>query len=538
MVRLKIAVLFGSFNPLTKAHLTMMNTAMAHLKADRGLFVATNGKYLRRKTLKINDPFYLSEEERAEMVKSACQNTPNLDFWGFELGGAIPSRYKTLCKIQRQYPDATLVELQGADKVFSILKSNRAQEHLQAFSVAVIGRNGIDLKAVLEQYPLFRQYRSSFILLPPLQEEAAISSTKVRECFYQGNDYSSLVPEGAATVLARHTPDDFSQTFPKRMQALIESSRFGGRQAGREVYRENGRLFHLWQQGKPEIPFGDFSSFLNNTRIYQTEFSVADLGRRYPHTQTGCINANCVDVAAQLIEQGYNPAILNLASARRPCGGYDMGYAAQEESLCQMSNLSLSLYQFGDPKYKNVRESGAPLRGIGYPLNQNFGGIYTPNVTFFRHNKSKYFALRDRPFTCDVITVAALSFTGRSIFSGINELSYRASDGGFTPGGEAIMLNKIRTIFRLGVEQGKDSLVLGAFGNGAYRLPVPQVSELFGRVMVEPEFAGKFRLLVFAILESPRTPSGPQGKFGPYYTRFGCYEAPLGGENTRPQKDF
>ena len=54
----KIAVLFGSFNPITNAHVAILKAAVAHLGADRGLFVVTNGKYLKKKTVKIGDPFY------------------------------------------------------------------------------------------------------------------------------------------------------------------------------------------------------------------------------------------------------------------------------------------------------------------------------------------------------------------------------------------------------------------------------------------------------------------------------------------------
>jgi nicotinic acid mononucleotide adenylyltransferase len=57
---MKIAVLFGSFNPFTNAHLAAMKTAVDALQADKGLFVATNGQYLRKKTVKRNDPFYLT----------------------------------------------------------------------------------------------------------------------------------------------------------------------------------------------------------------------------------------------------------------------------------------------------------------------------------------------------------------------------------------------------------------------------------------------------------------------------------------------
>ncbi len=40
---------------------------------------------------------------------------------------------------------------------------------------------------------------------------------------------------------------------------------------------------------------------------------------------------------------------------------------------------------------------------------------------------------------------------------------------------------------------------------------------------IEPEFAGKFRLIAFAILESSRYPDGLDGKFAPFYHEFGAY---------------
>jgi nicotinic acid mononucleotide adenylyltransferase len=43
---MRIAVLFGSFNPMTNAHVGAMKTAVKAINADKGLFVATNGKYL------------------------------------------------------------------------------------------------------------------------------------------------------------------------------------------------------------------------------------------------------------------------------------------------------------------------------------------------------------------------------------------------------------------------------------------------------------------------------------------------------------
>lgn len=517
---MKICVLFGSFNPLTKAHIAAMKTAVNTIGANLGLFVATNGQYLKRKTVKIDDPFYLSEDERKSIIEKVCATEPNFEFACFELGGINPSRFKTLCKIQKMYPGAEIYEIQGADKVHTLLKSSHGEEYVGKFRFVVFERYGIDLDAMFRENPMLHQLRDSFVILPPLDE---ISSTEVRNRFYGGKDFSELVPEAVVEVMGKYTPADFSISFEERMKVKMASGRFGRQNARKEIYQLNTQLFHDWQKGTADIDLGDHKAFLDGAKLYKKPFDVSDMGTVYESTVTGCINADCMDVAEQLIAKGYNPAILNLASAKRPCGGWDAGMGAQEESLCFSSTLSQSLYQFGDPKYKNVRDSGVPVREIGYPHDINYGGIYSSGVTFFRNNISKYYTLRDESFKCDVITVAALCFNGKSHYAGIDELSYQAEDGGFTPEGREIMLNKIRTIFRMGVEHGNDVLVLGGFGCGAYALLPSAVAPLFRVVMEEPEFKNKFKQLVFAILERPRRPQGLDGHFAPFYREFGTY---------------
>ena len=519
---MKIAVLFGSFNPLTNAHITALRTAVKAIGADKGLFVATNGKYLKRKTVKIDDPFYLSEDERKAILEKVCETEPDLEFWGFELGGINPNRFKTLCKIQKQYPGAEIYEIQGADKVHTLLKSAHGEEYVSTFRFVVFERYGIDLDALFLENSLLAELRDSFVILPPLTET---SSTEVRNRFYAGKDFSELVPNAVVETMSKYKSSDFSISFEERMKVTMASGRFGRQNARKEIYKLNTKLFHDWKNGTNDIDFGDYKTYLDGAKLYKKPYDVRGMGKIYDSTQTGCVDADCIDIAEQLIAQGYNPAILNLASAKRPCGGWDAGMGAQEESLCFASTLSQSLYQYGDPKYKNVRDSGVPLKEIGYPHDINYGGIYSPGVTFFRNNISKFYTLRNESFKCDVITVAALCFNGKSHYAGIDELSYQSEDGGFTSEGKEIMLNKIRTIFRMGVEHGKDSLVLGAFGCGAYALLPSAVVPLFREVMEEPEFRNKFKLLVFAILERPRRPHGLDGHFAPFYREFGEYSA-------------
>ncbi len=309
------------------------------------------------------------------------------------------------------------------------------------------------------------------------------------------------------------------------LETIRHGGRFGAKRVREVVYTDNVEVFRNWQYRLPcgrIVGLGDRDAMLTGTQVYSRAFNVDNVPAHDRETKTGCANADCVDVAKKLLDAGFNPAIVNLASRRRPGGGYDKGMGAQEETLCRLSTLSQSLYQYYDPKYKCVRDANVPHRFNAYPLDINFGGIYSPSVVFFRKNARDGYAFREKPFTCGVVTVAALSFREPNDFCN-EERQYMAPDGGFTPEGEAIQFNKIRTIFRLALANGHDSVVLGAFGCGVNKLPADAVANQFRRVLEESEFTGKFRSIVFAILErgGARRPVEEQGKFSPFYKTFG-----------------
>ena len=141
----------------------------------------------------------------------------------------------------------------------------------------------------------------------------------------------------------------------------------------------------------------------------------------------------------------------------------------------------------------------------------NFGGVYSPEVTVFR-NASDSYAFLDEPYKVGIVSVAALSFNEKSG----KDLQYKNAEGGFTPEGLEIMKNKIRTIYRLALSNGHDALVAGAFGCGAFRLPVDKVAAMFHEILNEAEFKNKFKEVVFAILDK----EGENGKFAPFYQMF------------------
>jgi uncharacterized protein (TIGR02452 family) len=294
-----------------------------------------------------------------------------------------------------------------------------------------------------------------------------------------------------------------------------------------DVYKHNLEIFKTWQyeapSGKTVDLMGSRQQLLDNTKVYRVAVSAAEVPSRFNVVQTGCANEDCLVVAKTLIDRGLNPAVLNLADAYHACGMYNSGSGAQEESLCRASTLSLTLYQYYNKMWAG--KAGVTLRPEpAYPMDIHFGGIYSHDVTVFRDNGQTGFALREEPFPTSIISVAALNFR---VGHKTNNLEYASADGGFTPEGRQVMFDKIRTIYRIALLNGHDSLVLGAFGCGVFRLKPELVAAYFNDVLQEEEFHGKFHTVVFAMLEgkgSSRKKVEDEGDFAPFYQVFGRFE--------------
>lgn len=143
-------------------------------------------------------------------------------------------------------------------------------------------------------------------------------------------------------------------------------------------------------------------------------------------------------------------------------------------------------------------------------MDERFGGIYSGIVTFFRSTEQMGSMLEEEPVNIPVISVAALS--GPRI----------GPDGLMLPEETEITLDKMRTIFRIGLMQGHDSLVLSAMGCGAFANPPAHIAKLFHQVILEDEFRDKYRMIDFAILDGYRTGlrHNPEGNLVPFQREF------------------
>lgn len=161
--------------------------------------------------------------------------------------------------------------------------------------------------------------------------------------------------------------------------------------------------------------------------------------------------------------RGEKTAVHNFASATNPGGGVVNGSSAQEECLCRCSNLYFCLNT--QPMWNGFY---GPHRKEKNPLH-NDDIIYTPDVIVFKTDTSEPKQMPEEKWYCvDVITCAAPNLRERP------GNRYNSGDG-FQPvkvtDKELLEIHekRLRRILDVALSHGVTSIVLGAFGCGAFQ---------------------------------------------------------------------
>ena len=124
-------------------------------------------------------------------------------------------------------------------------------------------------------------------------------------------------------------------------------------------------------------------------------------------TEVTVVADDCLDVAHRWLwgNDELEVCVLNMASRRNPGGGVTKGAGAQEEYLFRCSDYYKFLYRYAP----YASEYGLARSHYQYPLDQNFGGIYSPGVTIFRENEKSGYKLTSSPWKVNMIAVAGMN---------------------------------------------------------------------------------------------------------------------------------
>jgi uncharacterized protein (TIGR02452 family) len=206
-------------------------------------------------------------------------------------------------------------------------------------------------------------------------------------------------------------------------------------------------------------------------------------------------NQDCLYTAAEMHARGLNPMVLDMASDGHFGGGYLTGARAQEEDCCRRTGLSIA----ADPQHHLQRNNFYPLSA-----HSPSAGLYVPHVPVFRAGADKGYQYLNHPFK---VAFGAFAAFNRP----------QLENGKLRPQEAAITRDKIRTFFEMARQKGHDSVVLGAFGCGAFRNPPDEIAEMMIDV-AKSEFAHCFKEIVIPVIDDHNSwhAHNPQGNFRPF----------------------
>jgi len=233
---------------------------------------------------------------------------------------------------------------------------------------------------------------------------------------------------------------------------------------------------------------GQILSSLKKTTFYGADHVHQPASKGAHSTRIEVTNETTLSAHQRHLAKGHNAVSLNFASATQPGGGFLGGARAQEEYLCRSSALFVTIKD--SPMYEYHRDNWTPFYSDAM--------IYSGDVPVFRDDQHDLLAT---PYLASFITSAA-------------PLAKKVPPHEH-PKLPNVIFHRILKILSVAKSKGHDSLILGAWGCGAFGNDGHIVSELFHRALTV-EFTGSFKEVTFAIVDT-----SPEQRFiGPFSERF------------------
>ena len=195
---MKIGVMGGTFNPIHAGHLMLAEWAKEALELKRILFIPTGMPYMKE------DEEVLPGNIRLQMVELAIRDNVSFDVSGMEIErGGKTYTCDTIAQLKREYPEASLYFIMGADCLFTIDKWRSPDVIFGNCEVVVAARNGSSMEEMeCKRRELEEEYHAKIHLLQfPAME---LSSTDIRERIAKGASIRYMVPDGVREYILQN----------------------------------------------------------------------------------------------------------------------------------------------------------------------------------------------------------------------------------------------------------------------------------------------------------------------------------------------
>ncbi|MDO9087331.1 MAG: TIGR02452 family protein [Anaerolineaceae bacterium] len=260
------------------------------------------------------------------------------------------------------------------------------------------------------------------------------------------------------------------------LRRQLEINRDQAIQLGKEAIRiiRNG-YYDLADGSRIEIR-EKMEKSVDGTVNYPPEILLPQIAHGNQNTRIEIQNCTTLTAVQQLLTLGTRPVALNFASAVEPGGGFLRGARAQEEYLARSSTLFACLQN--NPMY-------AYHESLFDPFYSDYV-IYSPEVVVFRDDDG---ALISIPYTCAILTSPAV--LANAVRRTMPEKEDQIG---------AVMWSRILKVLAVAIQQGHTSIVLGAWGCGAFGNDGYEIAGLFKRAL-DDNFVGAFENVIFAITD-------------------------------------
>jgi len=201
-----VGIFGGTFDPVHNGHLQVVDAVRRQLPMDKVLFIPASAPLLRVEPLA--DPVH-----RLEMVRLAVDGWPGFEADDREIKRAGPSyTVLTLEELRQELPSQPLCLILGIDTVLRLTEWYRWTELLELAHIAVMGRPGWRLPAVLPDWWIQARIDTANDLVKctagwvvcvdvPLLD---ISSTGVRAEILQGTVSTEMLPQPVVNYIKDH----------------------------------------------------------------------------------------------------------------------------------------------------------------------------------------------------------------------------------------------------------------------------------------------------------------------------------------------
>lgn len=180
MIRNKIGLFFGSFNPVHNGHLMLANYLVEYAGLDSLWFVVSPQNPLKDKKSLLRD------HHRRDMLEMAVKNDTRFEVCDIEFYMPKPSyTIDTLVRLTERYPNTDFYLVCGMDNLASFRKWKNYQVILDNYHLLVYPRKGYDGGDLIH-------HESVHIVEAP---EIEISSTFIRKAVSENKDVRYFMPE-------------------------------------------------------------------------------------------------------------------------------------------------------------------------------------------------------------------------------------------------------------------------------------------------------------------------------------------------------